>query len=155
MKLKTTFWSKEEYEFDDLLYINGETKEIIYQTQLSNVFGTYLFFKNIARFVKSRKVLDTLDEGYNGKADFYQFATIHDNQITHIKWFDLVINDKLTLSHDIAFETTLIKRNEQPVPLGKFPHWNKSNKKLPKYREFNLKARAYKYMANQIIKSNK
>jgi len=153
MKRKTTFWSKDEYEFDKLLYINGQSKEIIYQTSLDNAFETFCFLKNIAQFVKSKKVLDTISNDYSDKTDFYQFATIHNNEIMHLKWFDLMINDKLTISHDIAFETTLIKKNGQTLPLGKFPHWNKRNKKLPKYREFNLKARAYKYMANQIIKN--
>jgi hypothetical protein len=153
MKLKTTFWSEQEYEFDKLFYINGKTKEIVFQTSLDDAFETFCFFKSIARFVKSKKVLDTVAGNYDDRGDFYQFATIKDDEILHIKWFDLVMDDKLTISHDIAFETTLIKKNNQPIPLGKFPHWNKSNKNLPKYREFNLKARAYKYMANQVAKN--
>lgn len=154
MKLQTTFWSEKVHDFNTLLYINGRTKEIIYQTDLNNAFQTYLFFKNIEKFVKSKKMRDTIDsDGWNGRDDFYQFAVIFDNEITYIKWFDLVIHDQLIISHDIAFETTLIKKNGLDIPLGRFPMYyyrTQNNPKLPKYREFNIKAKAYKFMANQV-----
>ena len=155
MKLTTTFWSDQVHEFDKLLYINGNTQEIMFQTDLNNVFETYNFFKSTAKFVKSPMVRKTIDNNGWNNEDYYQFAVLFDNKITHIKWFDLVVNDKLTLSHDIAFETTLIKKNGQTLPFGHFPMWYYNrNINLPKYREFNLKARAYKYLANLIRKES-
>lgn len=154
MKLQTTFWSDKVETFEQLLYINGRTEEIIYQTDLSNAFDTYLFFKNIAKFVKSKKVRDTIHfNEWTREDDYFQFATIVDNKITHIKWFDLVVADNLVVSHDIAFETTLIKKNGIKLSFGQFPfvYYNyKKNVKLSKYRELNIKAKAYKYMANQV-----
>ena len=158
MKITTTFWSKEKFEFSKLLYINGNTKEIMFETNLDNVFETYLFFKNIAKFVKSNEVLKTIDNSAWANQTYYQFATIFEDKITHIKWFDLVINEKMTISHDIAFQTTLIKRNNVDIPFGRFPNLyykNNIDPKLAKYREFNIKSRAYKFMANQIKKTFK
>lgn len=156
MKITTTFWSDQVLEFDTLLYINGNTKEVMYQADLNDKYATYLFFIDIAKFVKSKAVLNTINGNAYDNQEYYQFATIYEEQITHIKWFDLVINDKLVISHDIAFETTLIKRNDVRMSFGYFPMWyyyHKNNPKLPKYREFKIKARAFKFIANQIKKS--
>ena len=152
MKLNTTFWSKEVHSFDNILYINGATKEIIYETKLNDKFASYQFFKNIAKFVKTKRVRESILD-YDRK-EYFQFALMKDGEITPIKWFDLVINDNVVISHDIAFETTLIKKNNQRVGFGHFPmyYWNR-NIDLPMYRELNVKARAYKYMANQIKKT--
>lgn len=155
MKLTTTFWSDKVHEFDKLLYINGQTKEVIYETDLNDAFATFLFFKNVAKFVKSATVLKTVNS-VAWRDTFFQFAVIDDDKICPIKWFDLVINEKLKVSHDIAFETTLIKRNGIDIPFGVFPNWLYSRNphvKLPKNREFIMKARAYKFIANQIKKS--
>lgn len=153
MKLVTTFWSKEVHEFDNLLYINGKTQAIIFQTNLGDVPGSVKFFKNIARFVKSASVRKALYSGKYESEVYYQFAVMKDGEMTPIKWFDLVINDKLTISHDIAFNTTLVKRNDVDMPFGRFPmYYYRRNINLPKYRELNVKARAYKFMGNQINK---
>lgn len=152
MKLTTTtFSSNEKHEFDQLLYINGKTKEVMFQTSLSDEFATYNFFKDISKFVKSAMVRKTLFNDYRG--EYYQFAIICENEIFPIKWFDLIINERVIISHDIAFETTLIKKNDIVIPFGKFPMWYKENVKFSKYREFKLKSRAYKYMANQVKKN--
>lgn len=153
MKLITTFWSKDSFEFDELLYIHRykltyEMQEIVFRTKLNDKVATYQFFKDVAKLVNSNKVHQSMYD-FN---DCYQFAVIHNGNVTPIIWFDLVINDKLTINHDLAFGTTLIKRNDQVIPFGKFPMQYHS-KKLPLYREFNLKKRAYTYIANQI-KSN-
>lgn len=153
MKLSTTFWSEQKHDFNKLIYINGNTKEIIFQTNLDDAFATYKFFKDIAKFVKSTKVLKTLDSDCY-KQDFYQFAVSDEKEIIHIKWFDLIIDEKTTISHDIAFETTLIKKNNVIIPFGHFPmYYYRKNIQLPKYREFNVKARSYKYIANQVKKN--
>lgn len=156
MKLQTTFWSDTVHTFDKLLYINGRSKEIIYQADLNNNYQTYLFFKDVEKFVKSKTMRKTIDSDcWNNRDDFYQFAVILEGDVTHIKWFDLIISDNTVISHDIAFETTLIQKNDVDIPLGRFPmyYYRKyKNPKLPKYREFNIKARAYKYMGNQVKK---
>lgn len=153
MKLTTTFWSKEVHEFEKLLYIHGNTNEVIFDCDLSNSFKSYEFFKKISRFNQSHPVFKTLDVPYE-KKQYYQFAVMYENEIFPIKWFDLVIAEGIVVFHDIAFETTLIKRNDVIIPFGKFPmrYWNKGIK-LPKYREFNIKSRAYKFIANQIKKT--
>lgn len=158
MKITTTFWSEQVLEFDTLLYINGKDKEVMFKADLKDKYATYLFFKDVANFMKTKTILNTLNNSYWDKQEYYQFATIYEGEITPIKWFDLVINDKLIVSHDIAFETTLIKRNGVRIPFGRFPMWyyyNKPAVKLPKHREFKIKAKAYNFMANQIKKSKK
>jgi hypothetical protein len=154
MKITTTFWSDKIHEFTKLLYINGKTKEIMFETDLNDVFSTFIFFKKISKFVKSETVRKTVDSNAWERDIYYQFATVNEGGIWPIKWFDLIINDQTIISHDIAFETTLIKRNNIVIPLGQFPmvYYNR-NIKLPKYREFNIKSKAYNFIANQINKS--
>lgn len=151
MRLSTTFWSDEVHEFDNLLYVNGKTKEIVFRANLNDVQNTYRFFKNISKFVKSNIVRKTL---YDDDV-WYQFYVLKDDDLVPIKWFDLIIDEKTTISHDIAFSTTLIKKNGVQVPFGKFPHWYKNweRKKFPAYRELNIKSRAYKYLANKVWNS--
>jgi hypothetical protein len=145
MKVTTTFWSEEIHEFNELFYINGHTDEIMFQTDLSDSYKTYCFFKNISKFVKSNNVRKTIGDL---NKNYFQFAIKKDNKLVHIKWFDLIVG-KNKISHDIAFETTLIKKNDVVIPFGSFPMWY-SNKVYAKYREFNIKSRAFKYIANQV-----
>ncbi len=143
MKIITTFWTDEVFEFKELLYINGNTGEIVFRADLSDVYATHLFFKDISRFVKSPMVLKSYDT-----ADFYQFAVYRAGEICPVKWFDFVVSADLVISLDIAFETTLIKKNGVDVHFGKFPMWVKGE--VSKYREFKMKSRVYKYLANVI-----
>lgn len=153
MKLTTTFWSETVHTFEELLFMNGNTQDIVFKTNLNNVFETSLFFKKLAKFVKSPTMHKTIDASCWAKDDYYQFAVFVDGKVTPIKWFDLVVNDKLTLSHDVAFDTTLIQRNGNHMPFGNFPmYYYRKNIHLPKYWEFNVKARAYKFLANQVLK---
>lgn len=155
MKLTTTFWSKEVHEFSNLLYINGSTNEIVFEADLGDLQSTYGFFQNLSRFVKSKAVQRTIYADYCKKETYYQFAVQKDNEIIPIKWFNLVISDKCVISHDIAFDTTLIKKNNLRQTFGNFPHYyyNKNpSTQLAKYREFNVKSRAFKYIANQLKK---
>ena len=143
MKVTTTFWSEEVFTFHNLLYYNGKTKKVVFVADLNDVFDTARFFKNIASFVKTKQVLQTVEND-----EWFQFAVMYNNEITPIKWFDLHVDD-VVLSHDIAFETTLIRKNGVGISFGRFP---RGFKKIAKYREFNIKRRAYKYIANQIAK---
>lgn len=145
MKLITTFWNDNKFEFDQLLFINRDTHKVKYQTDLKNHHQTGEFFSDISKFINTSAVYILK------KADVcFQFAVIKDGEITPIIWFDLVINNKLTISHDSAFSTTIIHKNVVVVPFGKF-----FKEYPPKHREFNIKYRAYKYISNQIKKSQK
>ncbi len=146
MRLSTTFWSNDVVDFDNLLFVNGKTKEIAFHTNLNDVQETYQFFKNISKFVISPTVRKTLFV----EDEWYQFYVMDGTEMLPIKWFDLHIAEDCVISHDIAFSTTLIKKNGVHVPFGKFPHWYKSWKNFSKYRELNIKSRAYKYIANRV-----
>ncbi len=159
MKLTTTFWSETVFEFDKILFINGNTNDIIFQADLNDAFASYIFFKNISKFVMtplSRKaLLKQQNSDYydlNEKVDCFQFAVIKDGEIMPIKWFDLYINQYVKISHDIAFETTLVKKNGLRLSFGKFPMCY-YNINLPQYRALKIQAKAYKYFANQIKKN--
>ena len=161
MKLTTDFWGTEKFDFNNLLFVRvkGNKYEVVYEANLSSKDSTYNFFKTISKFILSKDVMKTIyANGWRGD-EYFQFAVRDKGEIILIKWFDLKVNDKTTLSHDIAFETTMIRKNDILVPLGSFPMHRKSNAKkkmkriLPKYREFNLKSRAYKYIANQVKKN--
>lgn len=145
MKITTTFWTEEKFDFSELLYINGITKEIMFKTDLNDTLNTFNFFQKLIKFVKN---FNMRKEVYN-EVLYYQFAIMKDGEITPIKWFDIVIDDKTIIFHDIAFETTIIRKNDIRISLGGFPF---GMKHYAKHREYNVKARAYKYIANQIKK---
>ena len=143
MYLETDFWgSKEKYKFIELLFIENTSNSVIDKCDLTNKFCSYSFFKRVGDFVVSSK---TIREEKNGKC--FQFAVMFDGIISPIKWFDLVL-DNCTISHDIAFDTTLISTNDMKQPLGRFPMWGKSYS--TKHRCEKMKKRAYKYIANKI-----
>ena len=144
MKLTTTFWSEVIHTFSALYFINNKTNEIIFKTDLNNKLETYNFFKNVSKFVLTKQVMFAPDDVC------YQFAVQSDMGIEPLKWFDLHL-EKCILNHDIAFATTLIRKNDMIIPFGKFPMW--TNKRLSKHREYKLKSKAYKYLANQVIAS--
>ena len=147
MKLTTTFWSDEVHAFDKLFFVQGSTKEIVLRANLNDVRQTHSFFTELSRLVKTKSVRETLFS----ETEYYQFGVPNEyDEYSPIRWFDLVIDDTLTISHDIAFSTTLIHKNGELQPFGKFPMWYKQPKKFPLYREFNIKSRAYKYIANRI-----
>jgi hypothetical protein len=153
MKLTTTFWTKENHDFCELLFINKKTNEIIFSTDLNNKTQSSVFFKSIAKLFKSRKFLGEMRSLWSGKSDvFYQFAVRKNNEILNIVWFDLVINERIAVSHDVAFSTVMIEKNKVNIPFGKFPMVYK-NRKLPIYREFKVKAKAYKFISNLIASS--
>ncbi len=111
MKLTTTFWTSEIHTFDKLLYIDRDTKQIMYMTDLNNTFESYVFFKKLSDFVMRPDVRMAYPK-------CYQFAVSKDNKVCPIKWFNLEINDSV-ISHDIAFETTLIRKNQILIPFLK------------------------------------
>lgn len=149
MKLRTTFWSKEVYEFDRLLMVRRaegpqEPFTAVLDTSLKDLAAARAFFLAAARLMRSEQVRNE----YRREAAWYQFAVWRDEELCPIKWFDLVLDTGVVLSHDIAFNTTLIERNGLQVPFGRFPLNPLKTYRL--YRELNIKARAYKYIANQI-----
>lgn len=150
MKVSTTFWSKEVYYFNELLYINNRSDEIIFRTDLHNKQKTLAFFKAIIKFMKTKRFVLSMRNLYLNKAnDCYQFAVMFEGNIVPITWFNLEINKEIKISHDVAFETTLIKRNNVQIPFGKFA-MNYKNKTLPIFREFKIKIKVYKFILNVI-----
>lgn len=155
MKVSTTFWSEKVHDFSLLFFINSNNNEILFKTDLNDIPGSYIFFQQISQFIISRKIKNNYATKSYEDRDCYQFAVWFDDKICPIKWFDLIINNEVTLHHDIAFSTTMIHRNKLIIPFGCFPSYSSDNKKkYPKYREFNIKSRCYKYMANQIKVQN-
>lgn len=142
MKVTTTFWSEKVYEFTQLFFINSINEEIIFKADLQNTFATHAFFKQISKFIVSKKAT-------RGDEKCFQFAVMLDGKIHPLKWFDFHPNPNTVISHDIAFGTTFIERNGLELPFGKFAFWYKK-KSFPLYREFKIKRNAYKYIANQI-----
>ena len=148
MHVATTFWNDQVFTFDRLFHVKTKSRDVRFQADLNSPSNTVKFFKDVAKFVASKECHDTM---YTENR--FQFAVpgrpeINDNTIIPVCWFDLIISDELKISHDIAFNTTLLEKNNMPVPLGKFRLH--TSHKLPRYREFNLKSRAYKFMANQV-----
>ncbi len=151
MKVTTTFWSEKIHEFHELFFINNKDNKIIFKTDLKDKFATYVFFKEIAKFVVSKGVrAEYINEE---SKNCFQFAVMENEEIQPIKWFDLWLNEKNSIFHDIAFNTTLIKKNGFLVPLGKFPMFYDENKVFSRYRELKIKRNAYKYIANQVKKN--
>ena len=144
MQLLTTFWNDEKLSFKKLLYIDYKSKEIVFSVDLSDKFATFLFFRSLAKFMKRKRALDTVYHQNN----HFQFAVMHEGRVSPIIWFDIMIGED-RFSHDSAFNTTLIKRNGEIQPFGRFPMH--TNRRLPKYREFNLKARVFRYLANRVM----
>ena len=144
MKLKTSFWTKTIHEFNNLQLIKHNQSPyhtahtVVDSISLQNELDVALFFRRLAKKIMSFDINDT-----------FQFAVIDfDLKLIPIKWFTLEIGS-IEISHDIAFETTLIKKNGVDIPLGRFPF---RNKKYPLRREMNIKRNAYKYISNQIMK---
>lgn len=149
MDISTTFWTSEVHSFDELLYINGHTKDIIFRGSMAQPFLAIGFFKNIARFLKSRRFWDEQQSFQRGETkNRYQFAVMKDGAVMPIVWFELRISETMIISHDSAFHTTLLRKNGHVVPMGRFPM--SIRKKIPVFREHSMRALACKYMANRI-----
>lgn len=151
MYLSTTFHSETKHQFDHILYVNSHTNDIVFEAQLDNWVDTVTFFKNIIQFLKKKAIRKTFVDTNN--KDCYQFAVWHKNKLTPLKWFDLILSDDVTISHDIAFSVTLIKKNQLKINCGNFPflYW-KRDLDVPQYFELNSKLIAYKYIKNQVIR---
>lgn len=158
MKLETTMWSKEVLNFDSLVYIHFtpshedkyvQNKEIVKQVKISDgPLKVAAFFRDVADLMRSSEVRKSLKEEH----EHYQFGVIDEkNEIIPLKWFNLVSESGDVISHDIAFNVTYIKKNGLAQPLGSAAFLSQyDNKTFPLYREFNMKNRAYKYVANQV-----
>lgn len=159
MKLETTmFGNKKVLNFDSLVYVHFtpslesryvQNKEIVKQVKISDgPLKVSEFFRDVALLMRSWNVRKSLNE----ENEHYQFGVIDDeNEIVPLKWFSLVSESGDVISHDIAFDVTYIKKNGMKQPLGSAAFISQyDNKVFPRYREFNMKNRAYKYVANQV-----
>lgn len=146
MHLTTTFWSEDVHVFHELLFVRGHKQDftVMDRTALGCASDVSRFFRRLAAFVGTRQARE-----HRRRDDlWYQFAVMQGEELMPVKWFDLVLSNGVVLSHDIAFNTTLVRRNDMPVPLGRFP---RGSRRLPRYRELKLKRRVYKYIANQAL----
>jgi hypothetical protein len=153
MHVSTDFWTEKKFNFNALYFINGKTKEVMFEADLNDSFKSALFFRAIAKFVVSRtyqRQVKQRTESYEDRV-WFQFAVMHEGELTYVKWFDIIIEHDI-IGHDFAFETTMVDKNGIRQPLGTFPRFEKwhlySNR-----REEKMMARAYKYIANQIMKA--
>lgn len=150
MKVTTTFWSEKVHDFHELLFINSKDNKVYFKADLKDKQSTCVFFREIAKFIVSASVRADYKNKENNNC--FQFAVMKDEKIKPIKWFDLWLDNKNSISHDVAFSTTLVKKNDLSIPFGKFPIWYNKNKVFSLYRELKVKKNAYKYIANQIKK---
>lgn len=155
----TTTFSKDKIEtFHQIAYISIDNKNIIFQANIDNKYELSYFFRNCSKVNQQLKLIDN---------DRFQFAFISEHGKTiPVKWFNIHLNGNNVISHDIAFSTTLIEKNGLTIPFGLFPfsliskrkvcgvrQLTKLEDKLYSYRrEWSIKARAYKYISNQILK---
>lgn len=105
------------------------------------------FFKSVAKFQNTRQSKD----GVLLENTHFQFV-LQSKTIPSFpcKWFLLTNDNGDVLKHDIAFSTTLIEINGLDIPLGRFPL--NQNRFYPSFRELKIKKRAYKVIANFILK---
>lgn len=152
MKIISDNWGKNKIEFDNISFVYFNRKENTQHTvfkihRTASSLEISLFFKKLSQFIYSRSARKTLfSEG-----EYYQFVLSNkEHDWFLVKWFSLVFDNGIQIDHDIAFSTTLIKKNNMIVPLGSFPNWNKN--KYPVYRQFKIKRNAYKFISNQVLK---
>ncbi len=147
MKVFTNFWTNTDTELDNLLFYHNGTNEVVFKLEdFRNPLKNANFFKDIANFQSTKKNLATLDTDH-----CYQCATMIGGNLTPIKWFDIKIGSK-TIKLDHAFDTQLVTVNGRRIMLGCFPSWEKIEKgfRYPKYREFKINKRAFKFVANKL-----
>lgn len=147
--------SKKNIDFTSIMLIhnhgpyNKPQQDIVFSVSLNeHPLKVAQFFKDVAKFMKSKKVLDT---AFSEKEHF-QFALANEEYpIFPVKWFTFVLDNGDVINHDIAFSTTLIKKNNIRIPFGGFnlSQWES----FAKYREYNMKRNAYKFISNQILKA--
>ena len=156
IKLETDFWDDKKHVFNKLLLLKAtkikKEYEVKYEIEKEidltlNNFYIAQAFKELSKFITTKEVLNTDKED---SCIWYQFGVIFEGNLTPIKWFTLVINDKLQLHNDIAFHTPLIEKNSLQIPFGKFPMHREYQ--VSKHNEFKMKRNVYNYIANQIAK---
>lgn len=160
MQIKIFSRTSETLIFDKIMYVHTlyvnknfktETKNtIIKEVDLSNPLLVAKFFKEISLMQKSKE--HRLFSNHVAKFGFYQFYLSNkEYPMFPIKWFSLILDDGTKIDHDIAFSTTLIKRNNIIIPFGSLF----TETKCSRYRALNIKRQAYKYISNQINNSLK
>ncbi len=105
------------------------------------------FFKRIARFQGTKEARDVL---HNDDGHFQFSLTSEQYPFFPVKWFELVTKQGNVLSYDIAFNTSMISINGRCIELGLFPLVG--NIHYPRYRELKLNKRAFKCIANFLLK---
>ena len=147
MKVFTNFWTNTDTELDNLLFYHNGTKEVVFKLEdFSNPLKNANFFKDIANFQFTKKNLATYGTNHR-----YQCAAMLHGNLTPIKWFDIKVGS-FTIVIDHAFGTRIVIANGCRIMLGRFPSWERVEKgfRYPKYREFKINKRAFKFVANKL-----
>lgn len=157
MKIYTTGWmSKQNIEFNSIMLVHyygnsmNQNKDVVFSVSINeHPFKIAKFFKDASRFMKSKKVRDTVFK----EDEHFQFVLANEEyDFFPVKWFTLELDNGKKISHDIAniaFATTLIKKNSLVVPLGGFS----KRKSFSKHRESSINRNAYKFISNEVLKS--
>lgn len=140
----TDNWTPERLKIRKLIYCEyGPEKKNAnvpnYLFEIDVITCTHIelsqFFKKIAKFCGKEKILHS------------QFnAILDDGTRMPMKWFWIDVNG-ITISHDCAFDTILVKKNSLPIYIGMFRRkrvWNSKHAYSKNKRD------AYRVIANLI-----
>lgn len=155
MKILTTNFAGKEaiyFDFIKLVHFHGDpcnqTQDVMFSVSIhEHPLKISNFFKDVARFMKSKKVRDS----HFKEREHFQFVLSNKEYDNFpVKWFTLELDNGVRIDHDFAFSTTLIKKNGFMVPFGgfNFSKWES----FARHREINMKRNAYKFIANEVFK---
>lgn len=153
MKITSTGFGctqKQEIYFDTIMFVHYKQVRNLFSLEEEKIIVNKVsiydsnlkiaqFFKDIAKIMKTK----SMRESYRSEDEHYQFAlSSKDYDFFPVKWFTLWLDNGDKIDHDIAFSVTLIRKNDVPIPFGKFSfsRWSE----FPVYRELNVKRNAFK-----------
>lgn len=156
MHIETTNWGKEVIVFHKILYVlttydedHNQTFHTIKEISLLESKEKIVkFFSDVSKMQKSKQHRDS----YFKNTEHYQFfLDSAEHPMFPVKWFNLILDNGVNISHDIAFDVTLIRKNKMIIPFSRF--FPSEFQKRSKYHELIVKRNAYRYIANQIKNS--
>lgn len=161
MRVISDNWSSVDIEFDGIEFVHyvpasswykKDNKEIVICSVSANAHPLEIahFFRKVADINYSRGNRKIYRN--ENKLGHFQFRLYNkDYPDFPVKWFTLIFDNGIKIDHDIGSNTTYIKKNSHSVLF--YPR-EKASGKYSKYKELNMKKRAYKFIANQVMKKN-
>lgn len=149
IKITTTFWSPQVFEFDHLLLIKysadpyNQIPTEIDRADLSAKGSLSGLFKRASKLAVSKQQM--LSTRTHGESGHIQFGVILDDEITPVKWFNIVTEKGDIYSHDVLREVTLLRKNGHSLPFGQ-PYYDCNRP----YRANNIKRQVFKFVSNQL-----